>query len=285
MYADKIWNNYTIYESDITLSSKQTEELSKFLFFMFWSVNSNSRYIKAKGVLLTPLEDIVEMIKYDGNIIDQYILDKVKLGNTTIEIRYTQQQEKSIRTYIDMIKRVVTEIGRKASLKGILKGTEIILDTTSYRRRTEGEVMFSVLGTYSVSKGTIVMFKDSLQKADIFLSALLHEMGHSYYYEVMNDDQRKRWEEYFDEAVDSSLDVIPTKYAHNDASEFFAEVFSVYTLRWFNIEVKDFLYMIDKRVFEVFRGISRIREVKEAEEVLVFLESKESFKDWINLKL
>lgn len=132
-------------------------------------------------------------------------------------------------TFLDMIVRAVKPgIDRlKKFAPEVLYGEVVITDRAySFKKKSGEAAMANGLYRYWVDTVDLIFGAISTgELADVGYT-LVHELGHRYYYQFMDEGQRERYKDFFDKLRSSGV----TAYAGENEAEDFAESFTNYVL-------------------------------------------------------
>ncbi len=170
-------------------------------YFAIWKINSASRYVSTKKIV----DDVFSEIDYEA-----YLQGKSAYSNTNevierygvkIQLVYVPEVDSLRQQMYDLVKTVESALSyfsKKSYGKKLLPSLKIIIDVISKKTNYKFDTSYgseTVGGLYRLTTGEILL--GNVAATDDVIVILAHELGHKYYYEVLNASQRQEWEQYF----------------------------------------------------------------------------------------
>jgi len=181
--------------------------------FIMFEKNSDSKY----GSVKKKIDDFFNRLQYmvSNVVLKQFLItDQITIEGIQVDIEYSET-ETSKGTEFELIKNTVSDIGkavkyiRDASLGKALNRANIKLSTvdiSANRSNIKNGTDYGTGGFYKIANGNIEIFRGRINDVSEFgvIESIIHELGHKYYYEVLNSDQRFDWIKLYGELKEPS---------------------------------------------------------------------------------
>lgn len=202
-YMEKI--SQAIETSEFVPFQRYFEEIGDY-YTKIWEKVANSKYISAKRTVDSVEERISDRIPMYG---DMNVMQTLYRDGVRIELSFPEHLEELMYKAVKTVESAISIISKFRHTSRILGGLKIRIDFTS--KIANKDIVTSAgsskaAGLYFLKTGEILISKHQVTTNDIIV-VLAHELGHKYYYEIMNKGQRLDWEKYFDEIQPSHVRV------------------------------------------------------------------------------
>jgi len=168
-------------------------------YFAIWSNNQSSRYISTKK----RVDEVFEALS-GFETEDKYIDHDTEYEGVHIQLIYAEEQYNDLLDTLGYVKSAIKVIGNNKAIKFMLEELSIIIDfvnpINNYEISLKSGKKTNAAGCYILATGEIYISKRGDITDDI-ISVVIHELGHRYYYEVMNIVERKEWEQYYNKVT------------------------------------------------------------------------------------
>lgn len=189
----------------LTLILKRTtyseEDAKKFLYlwketyFDVWKSNASSRYISTKKIVDEVFTELKSLF-----ISDHYIEEYRDIEGVRVYTAYEETQIDEMYATIKRVESALSYFKRKDWGKKLIPSLKLAIDFVSPEKNFKFQTSYGMsqsAGVYLAKDRTVVISKQRVV-SDFIFEILAHELGHKFYYEIMNPAQRKEWENLYD---------------------------------------------------------------------------------------
>ena len=173
---------------------------------------------------------VTEDVIFDGVLVHLEYAEAKSFGFVSIDdsahwfdddALMAKDEEEFIHKAMDDLRKGL-EIVRKSKFGSTLKGADFTLSTVdpaSGNKNEKGGTNYGTGGFYRLGDGKITLLKGRLLTYSSWavVEAVVHELGHKFYYERMNAEQRGEWEKFFRQLKDNDYQDFSMRGVFSDA--------------------------------------------------------------------
>jgi len=164
-------------------------------YFDAWRQNANSRYISTKKIIDEVFRWLINQM-----VQDHYVEDTIERYGVRIFLNYTEQQFDDVYSTLKRVESALAYFARKDWGKKLLPDMEMAIDFVNPQTNFEFKTSYGMdksAGVY-ISQEDLVVISKQNKVSDYIFEILAHEMGHKFYFQVMNKVGREEWKEIYD---------------------------------------------------------------------------------------
>lgn len=178
-----------------------SEEYQEFIamwkntYFTVWKSNAPSRYISTKKIVDEVFEELSHYF-----LEDQFVEETIVRENVRIYLSYMESQIDIIYDAIKKVESALVYFNKKDWGKKVIPDLEVAIDFVNPRSNYTFKTSYGLLGKNGgcyISTDDLVVIAKQYIISDYIFEILAHEIGHRYYYRVMNKVGREEWEELY----------------------------------------------------------------------------------------
>jgi hypothetical protein len=211
MIPNYVLKNPRSYVTNANKFSTEQKEILKEYYFQLWKTNAQSRYISTKKIVDEVFDEVLsnssseQMMTLDL-VEDKYIDHYYDYEGVRIELTYNETEEKELQNKLSFVKSTI-DICKKRSISFLLKDMfihiDLVNDYHNYEFTLSSGKKTKNAGSYKQGSGEIIISRNA--DGEDILTVLFHEIGHKYYFEYLQEYQRKEWENYYIEIVKGGI--------------------------------------------------------------------------------
>jgi len=171
------------------------------LAFYVYDPLRQSKYIGTKKKIDEYFNGLINTFNNDLKADERYITDSIKIEGVTVFIDYKE-------TDFDFIKKAVSDTKDAfryiidSGFKKALQNTSITLSTTDIASKSSNVKDGKDYGTggfYTIADNKSTILKNNINTYNKYttITTIIHESGHKFYYDILSNNQRKEWENFY----------------------------------------------------------------------------------------
>jgi hypothetical protein len=174
--------------------------------FEFWErLNKTSKYNSIKK----KIDEFFDIIEKEFNYgYELSIQDTMKIDNVLINIdssKYLLNNSYNVIPYIKETFKLIKSKKLSKSLYGLQSINILPISSNSKSKNVVSGVDFGTGAVYRNSSKEIDIYEGRMQRKDGFIEGLTHEIGHHYFFHILDDARKKQWIQFYDDLKSGEL--------------------------------------------------------------------------------